>query len=205
MCVRCSWSESSPLLIEYHDHEWGVPVHDEEKHFEFLFLETMQAGLSWRIILEKREGFRRACDSFDCRRIAAYDDAKISELMEDKSIIRNRKKLEGAVRNAGKFMEIQAAYGSFDQFLWSFTGGLIIDSRLSPADKEPAENWLSRALSRKLKTLGFAYIGSVTMYAHLQAVGVILDHRVTCFRYQELKEAYSHLHRPPGYWSKITG
>lgn len=205
MFSRCSWCISSPLLINYHDAEWGVPVHDESKHFEFLFLETMQAGLSWRIILEKREAFRQAFDSFDYLAIAQYGPEKIDSLLKNPGIIKNRKKIEGAVTNAGRFQEIQAEWGSFDSYIWSFTNWLIIDSQLSADDSLPAANWLSDAISRDLKHRGFSYIGSITIYAHLQAIGVVMDHRTSCFRYRELKDIHAHRYRPSGYWLNSRG
>ncbi len=184
MKVRCPWAEGHPLLQEYHDHEWGVPLHDESKHFEFLMLETMQAGLSWLTILKKREAFRAAFYGFDPERIARYSAADIDVLMENPDIIRYRRKLEAAVRNAQAFLEIRRKWGSFDQFLWSFTEGKVIDHCLESQADMPAKDELSEKVATALKRCGMSFVGPVTVYAHLQAVGVINDHLRSCFRYK---------------------
>ncbi len=186
MKIRCPWSNSSDLMRKYHDEEWGVPVHDEQKHFEFLLLECMQAGLSWSIILNKRESFRRTFAGFDCRTVASFTSRYIDLLMLDRGIIRNRKKLEAAVGNASCFMDIQREYGSFDAYLWGFTEGKVINHRLESQEAAPTQNWLSHLLSKDMKQRGFRFVGSTTLYAHLQAVGVIQDHMVSCFRYREI-------------------
>ncbi len=191
MCIRCSWAETSSLMMKYHDEQWGVPVHDEQKHFEFLLLETMQAGLSWSIILKKREAFRSRFDGFDYARIAQYDSNTIEELCQDAGIIRNRRKITAAVNNAKRFITVQQEYGSFDAYIWGFTQGLIIDSSAQHISDIPASNQLSMGISRDMKRRGFSFIGPTVIYAHLQAIGVILDHVTSCFRYHELKQQYA--------------
>jgi DNA-3-methyladenine glycosylase I len=183
---RCAWCEKDDLYRAYHDEEWGSPVHDERKHFEFLLLETMQAGLSWYTILAKRERFRKAFDDFNYAKIARYDPAKIGELLNDPGIIRNRRKIEGAVRNARAFIDIQKEFGSFDAYIWSWVDGQPILNKWKSSDKIPVTSGLSDALSKDLKERGFAFVGSTTVYSHLQAIGVINDHVVDCFRWKEL-------------------
>lgn len=184
--IRCPWSNTDDLMRKYHDEEWGVPVHDEQKHFEFLLLECMQAGLSWRTILNKRESFRKAFAGFDCQTVSSFTSYDIDLMMQDNGIIRNRKKLEAAVGNAKSFMNIQREFGSFDTYLWSFTDGKVIDHRLLTQEAAPTQNQLAHVLSTDMKKRGFRFVGPTTLYAHLQAVGVIQDHIVSCFRYQEI-------------------
>ncbi len=188
MCLRCSWCLGSDIMKQYHDEQWGVPVHDERKHFEFLLLESMQAGLSWSIILNKRENFRRAFDDFDYSRIAYYDSEKIETLVQDAGIIRNRRKIMAAVTNARKFLEVQNEYGSFDAYIWGFTEGTILDHQLTDISEMPVTNFLSDTVSSDLKRRGFSFMGSTVIYAHLQAIGIILDHVTECFRYAELRK-----------------
>lgn len=183
---RCPWCGEDPLYVAYHDQEWGKPLHDEAKHFEFLLLETMQAGLSWRTILGKREGFRAAFDHFDWLKIARYGDKKIAELLENPSIIRNKAKILGAIKNAQAFERVREEFGSFDAYIWSWTGGKPIINRWSVLAELPTKTELSDRLSADMKTRGFAYVGSTTIYAHLQAIGVVNDHLVSCFRWAEL-------------------
>ncbi len=178
-------------MMEYHDTQWGVPVHCEKTHFEFLLLETMQAGLSWSIILGKREQFRMAFDNFDYHKISCYGQEKVQELLVNQGIIRNRRKIEAAVTNAGRFLEVQQEFGSFDAYIWGFTEGKTVDSCLEDEADTPTTNPLSDIISKDLKKRGFSFTGSTTMYAHLQAIGVMLDHVSSCFRYQELKEELS--------------
>lgn len=176
---RCFWVDlSSPIYIEYHDKEWGIPVYDDEKLYEMFLLETFQAGLSWITILKKREFFREAFDGFDVKKIAAYGTEKVEELMQNPQIIRNRGKITAAVHNAAIFMDIQKEYGSFSGYLWGFTDGKII---INQADTIPVKTELSDRISKDLKKRGMRYVGSVTIYSYLQAVGVVNDHDKNCF------------------------
>jgi DNA-3-methyladenine glycosylase I len=184
--VRCPWCGDDELYVRYHDEEWGTPVRDEARHFEFLLLETMQAGLSWRTILGKRENYRAAFDGFDCRKIAGYGEAKLLELMGNPGIVRNRRKIEGAVRNAAAFLRVREEFGSFDAYVWSWTGGRPLVNRWTEMRQIPVSTELSDRLSKDMKRRGFAYVGSVTLYSHLQAIGVVNDHVVGCFRWREL-------------------
>ena len=176
---RCFWVDlSSPVYIEYHDKEWGIPVYDDEKLYEMFLLETFQAGLSWITILKKREFFREAFDGFDVKKIAAYGTEKVEDLMQNPKIIRNRGKITAAVQNAAIFMDIQKEYGSFSRYLWGFTDGKII---INQADTIPVKTELSDRISKDLKKRGMRYVGSVTIYSYLQAVGVVNDHDKNCF------------------------
>ena len=169
------------------DREWGVPVHDDRTHFEFLILEGAQAGLSWSTILKKRANYRRAFDHFDPATVAAYDEAKIEQLLADAGIIRNRLKVTAAVRNAREFLKVQAEFGSFDAYIWSFVGGRPIVNAWESLRQLPAETAESRTLSKDLKGRGFSFVGPTIMYAHMQAIGLVNDHLVSCFRYHELR------------------
>ena len=183
---RCTWVASdNPLMLEYHDREWGVPVHDDRKHFEFLVLEAAQAGLSWSIVLKKREGYRRAFSEFDPRKVARYTQNRIQKLTADPSIIRNRMKIEAAVRNARAFLAIQDEFGSFDAYCWRFVDGRPRLNRRKAMREIPATSRESDAFSKDLKRRGFSFVGSTIMYAHMQAVGMVNDHLVGCFRYRE--------------------
>lgn len=184
---RCPWADSHPLLMEYHDTEWGVPLHDESRHFEYLMLETMQAGLSWLTILKKREAFRKEFAGFDPEKIASFESSDIDRMMQNPGIIRYRKKLEAAVHNAGRFLQIRQDFGSFDRYLWSFTDGRPLQHRIESQNDVPVKNQLAEEVSADLKRRGFRFIGAVTVYAHLQAVGVINDHLTSCFRYPEVQ------------------
>ena len=176
---RCFWVDlSSPVYIEYHDKEWGIPVYDDEKLYEMFLLETFQAGLSWITILKKREFFRVSFDGFDVKKIAAYGTEKVEDLMQNPQIIRNRGKITAAVQNAAIFMDIQKEYGSFSGYLWGFTDGKII---INQADTIPVKTELSDRISKDLKKRGMRYVGSVTIYSYLQAVGVVNDHDKNCF------------------------
>ena len=176
---RCFWVDlSSPVYIEYHDNEWGIPVYDDEKLYEMFLLETFQAGLSWITILKKREFFREAFDGFDVKKIAAYGTEKVEDLMQNPKIIRNRGKITAAVQNAAIFMDIQKEYGSFSRYLWGFTDGKII---INQADTIPVKTELSDRISKDLKKRGMRYVGSVPIYSYLQAVGVVNDHDKNCF------------------------
>ncbi len=181
---RCPWPGDDPLMIEYHDTEWGVPLHNDRKLFEFLILEGMQAGLSWRTVLHKRENFRRAFDGFDPEKIARYTDAKCKKLLQDAGIIRNRLKVSAAVSNAKAFLEVLEKDGSFAKYIWSFTGGKPIVNRLRSLKEIPVSTKESDAMSKDLKARGFRFVGSTICYAHMQATGMVNDHLVTCERHQ---------------------
>jgi DNA-3-methyladenine glycosylase I len=182
---RCHWAVTD-LSVAYHDREWGVPVHDDRLLFEFLVLEGAQAGLSWETILRKREAYRKAFDRFDPRRVAGYDRRKVAALLKDEGIVRNRLKIASAVSNAKAFLEVQRELGSFDAYVWSFVGGRPRVNRWKPPKQAPATTGESDALSRDLKKRGFRFVGSTICYAFMQAVGMVNDHAVTCFRHREL-------------------
>lgn len=184
--TRCGWAGSDPLNVRYHDEEWGVPLHDERRLFEFLVLEGSQAGLSWLTILRKRESYRRAFDDFDPVKVARYKERTVSRLLEDPGIIRNRMKVQAAVRNARAFLEVQREFGSFDAYMWQFVGGKPRIHRFTTLAEIPAETPESRTMSRDLKSRGFAFVGPTICYAHMQAVGMVNDHLVGCFRHREL-------------------
>ena len=185
---RCGWCEGDPLYEAYHDHEWGVPVLDDETLFEFLTLETFQAGLSWITVLRKRNNFRKAFDNFDYRKVAQYKDAKVTELMQNAGIIRNQMKIRAAVTNAREFMKIQDEFGSFSKYIWSFVDGSPIQNEIKDYTKAPATTELSDKLSKDLKKRGFKFVGSTVIYAHMQATGMVNDHQTDCFRYHEVKK-----------------
>jgi len=182
---RCPWCQGNPLQIAYHDREWGVPAHDERRWFEFLILEGAQAGLSWDTILKKRAAYRRAFANFDPRRVARYSSAKRASLMKNPGIVRNRLKIESAVTNARAFLAVQKEFGSFDTYIWRFTGGRpLVNRRRSPKDV-PASSAESDAMSKDLKKRGFRFVGTTICYALMQAMGMVNDHLVSCFRYRE--------------------
>ncbi len=182
----CSWPNNNPLMIEYHDKEWGVPVHDDQKHFEFMVLDAFQAGLSWAIVLKKREGFCNAFDNFDVKKIAKYSEAKIQTLLADASIIRNQQKVRTTVHNAQFFLEIQKEFGSFDKYIWQFTDFKTKLNKWTSLDQLPATSPESDAISADLKKRGFKFVGSTICYAYMQAAGMVNDHLVECFRYEEV-------------------
>ena len=185
---RCGWvNAGDALMLDYHDREWGVPVHDDRKHFEFLVLEAAQAGLNWAIVLRKREGYRRAFSEFDPQKVARYTDKRIDKLTLDPSIIRNRMKIEAAVRNAREFLAIQHEFGSFDLYCWRFVDGHPRLNRWKTTKDIPATSPESDAFSRDLKKRGFSFVGSTVIYAHMQAVGMVNDHLIDCFRYREVR------------------
>jgi DNA-3-methyladenine glycosylase I len=185
---RCSWvNVDDPLMLQYHDREWGVPVHDDRKHFEFLVLEGAQAGLSWTIVLKKREGYRRAFDGFDPEKVARFSARRIEKLALDSAIIRNRMKIEAAVRNARAFLKIQEEFGSFDSYCWRFVDGRTKLNRWKTMGRIPATSPESDAFSKDLKHRGFSFVGSTVVYAHMQAVGMVNDHLVDCFRYRQIR------------------
>jgi len=187
---RCGWAgpagTENSLMIKYHDQEWGVPVHDDRKHFEFLVLEGAQAGLSWSIILNKREGYRRAFGEFDPAKVARYTEKRIEKLTLNPAIIRNRMKIESAVRNARAFLATQEEFGTFDAYCWRFVDGRPRLNRWKSMRQIPATSPESDAFSKDLKTRGFSFVGSTVIYAHMQAVGMVNDHLVDCFRYREV-------------------
>jgi len=184
---RCQWCVGDPLYEAYHDHEWGVPIHEDQLLFEFLTLETFQAGLSWITILKKRENFRSAFDSFDYQRIAHYNEDKIQDLLHDARIIRNQKKIRATVNNAQRFMEIQKSHGSFSSYIWDFVGNTPIQNSYTKESELPVTTDIATNLSRDLKKRGFQFVGPTVVYAHMQATGMVNDHTTACFRYEEIK------------------
>jgi DNA-3-methyladenine glycosylase I len=182
----CEWPANDPLMIEYHDKEWGVPVHDDRKHFEFLLLDGFQAGLSWATILKKREGFRKTFDHFNIDKVALYDEKKIQQLLINGDIIRNNLKIRAAVQNAKKVQEIQKEFGSFDQYIWQFTGNKTKINQWKSLEEIPATSPESDAMSKDLKKRGFKFVGSTICYAYMQAAGMVNDHLVKCFRFKEV-------------------
>ena len=180
--TRCPWCMSSELMIDYHDKEWGVPVHDDALHFEYIVLDSFQAGLSWSTILNKRENFRKAFDNFDYKKIVRYNDKKIQKLLNDPGIIRNRLKILATITNAKAFVNVQKEFGSFDKYIWQFTDGKIIRNSWKTHKRVPARNSASDAMSKDLYERGFKFVGSTICYAYMQAAGMINDHLDTCFR-----------------------
>ena len=186
---RCEWvNPDDPLMVDYHDREWGLPVHDDRKHFEFLVLEAAQAGLSWSTILKRREGYRRAFSNFDPQKVARFAGKRIEELAQDSSIIRNRMKITAAVRNAGQFLAIQDEFGSFNSYAWRFVEGRPRLNHVRTMKDIQATSPQSDAFSKDLKQRGFSFVGSTIIYAHMQAVGMVNDHFVDCFRYREVQQ-----------------
>lgn len=183
MKKRCFWATESKLYQDYHDHEWGEPVYDDQTLFEFLFLETFQAGLSWITILNKRENFRKAFDNFDYKLIANYGEDKYLELLQNEGIVRNRLKIRAATTNAKLFMEIQKEFGSFSKFIWDYVDGTPIINQFKSRDDVPATTELSDRISKDLKKRGFKFVGSTIIYAFMQATGMVNDHTVDCFKY----------------------
>lgn len=188
-CVRCDWAAKGNELYEkYHDTEWGIPVHDDRKHYEFLILEGAQAGLSWLTILKRREGYRKAFAEFDPVKVARYNKKKIESLLENSEIIRNRLKIESAVNNAQKFLDVQEEFGTFDRYIWQFVNGKTIQNCWKSIKEIPPSTPESDTLSKDLKKRGFTFVGSTIIYAHMQAIGLVNDHIVDCFRYAQLKK-----------------
>lgn len=183
---RCAWAGDDPLYLKYHDEEWGVPVFDDQKLFEFLTLETFQAGLSWITILRKRENFRKAFNNFDYNAIARYEEAKFNLLMQDSGIVRNKLKIRAAISNARAFIKIQEEFGSFSKYIWSFVDDHPIQNHFKDLSDLPAKTKRSDEISADLKKRGFKFVGSTVVYAHMQATGMVNDHLVDCFRYKEL-------------------
>jgi DNA-3-methyladenine glycosylase I len=186
--VRCPWPLDDPLMVAYHDDEWGVPLHDDNKHYEFMLLDAMQAGLSWKTILHKRENFRKAFAEFDPAKVARFTEKRIAKVLTDPGIIRNRLKVHAAVTNAKCFLEVQKKFGSFDAYIWQFTKGKTIDNRLKSLKQIQATSPESDAMSADLKIRGFKFVGSTICYAYMQAAGMVNDHLTTCFRYPHCKE-----------------
>ncbi len=184
--TTCSWPGNDPLMMEYHDQEWGTPVHDDRKHFEFFVLDLFQAGLSWSIVLKKREGFREALDNFEFEKIASYDEHKIQELLTNEKIIRNQLKIRSTIANAQKFLEIREEFGSFDRYIWQFVDHQTMHNRYTELSQLPASTRESDAMSQDLKKRGFKFVGTTICYAYMQAAGIVNDHMTYCFRHHEL-------------------
>jgi DNA-3-methyladenine glycosylase I len=185
---RCAWAESNPLMIKYHDVEWGMPVHDDRKLFEFLILEGAQAGLSWSIVLKKRKNYRKAFDNFDPKKIAKYTKKDIKRLLADSGIIRNRLKITATINNAKKFLDVQKEFGSFDKYIWQFVNYKMIRKAFKTLSELPARTKESDAMSKDLRKRGFKFIGPTICYAFMQAVGMVNDHTTDCFRYDEINK-----------------
>jgi len=184
---RCDWCLGNDVYIKYHDTEWGVPVHDDREHFEFLVLESAQAGLSWLTILNRRAHYRRLYDNFDPIKVANYTSGRVDAMLQDPGIIRNRKKIESSISNAQRFLDTVHEFGSFDQYIWGFTDGKVIVNKWKKTSDLPANSPLSDRITSDMKKRGFTFLGTTILYAHLQSIGVINDHLVDCFRYEELK------------------
>jgi DNA-3-methyladenine glycosylase I len=185
---RCSWAENDDLYIKYHDYEWGLPVHDDKIQFEFLVLESAQAGLSWITILRKRHNYRKAYDGFDPTLVAAYDEKKVEELLANSGIVRNRRKIEASINNAQRFLELQKEFGSFCNYIWAFTDHKPLVNKWRSISEIPANTPLSDVISIDMKRRGFSFLGSTILYSHLQAVGIVNDHVLSCFRYEEVQK-----------------
>jgi DNA-3-methyladenine glycosylase I len=185
---RCAWANSSQLYLDYHDSEWGVPAHDDKKLLEFLILEGAQAGLSWSTILNKRQGYLQAFDNFEATKVANYSDTKVQELLANPEIVRNRLKIQAAIQNARSFLKVQDQFGSFDAYIWQFVDGKPIQNSWRTLQEIPATTKESDAMSKELKKLGFTFVGSTICYAFMQAVGMVNDHTIDCFRWQEVRE-----------------
>lgn len=188
MLHRCEWANANDLETEYHDTHWGVPTHDDRILFEFLILEGAQAGLSWDTILKRRTSYRKAYDDFDFTKVAAYDDRKTEELMQDSGIIRNRRKIMSSIQNARAFIDIRNEFGSFDTYIWAFVDGKPIQNSFTSFREMPAKTELSEKISRDLKKRGFSFVGPTIVYAFMQSVGMVNDHEVGCFRYEECRK-----------------
>ncbi|MCX6165884.1 MAG: DNA-3-methyladenine glycosylase I [Ignavibacteriae bacterium] len=185
---RCPWTSTNPLMIKYHDKEWGVPLHNDRKLFEFIILDAFQAGLSWNTIINKRKNFKKAFDNFDAKKIAKYDKKKINELLNDAGIIRNKMKINATVKNAKAFLKVKKEFGTFDKYIWSFTKEETIDNKLTDLKKMPVKSKESDEMSMDLKKRGFSFVGSTICYAFMQAAGIVNDHLTYCFRYKEVKK-----------------
>jgi len=189
MCIRCKWVNlSNKLYVEYHDREWGIPVHDDIRLFEMLVLEGAQAGLSWETVLKKRDNYRKAFDGFDPEKIVKYDDKKKEELLQNPGIIRNRLKIKSVIKNAESFIRIQEDFGSFDAFIWQFVNNKPLDNGYKKLEEIPSKNNISDSISKELKKRGMSFVGSTIIYAFMQAVGIVNDHCTDCFRYDKIKK-----------------
>jgi DNA-3-methyladenine glycosylase I len=186
--TRCPWGASNPAMFPYHDEEWGLPVHDDVRHFEFLVLEAAQAGLSWLTILKRRDGYRTAYREFDPAKVAKFTARDVARLLKDPGIIRNRAKVASSINNARRFLEVQKEFGSFDAYLWKWTGGKPLVNQWTSQKQIPPKTELSDAISKDLKARGFSFVGSTIIYSHLQAVGVVNDHLVDCFRWKQVQK-----------------
>ena len=186
--IRCDWPGDNSLMIKYHDEEWGRPLHDDKLLFEFIVLDTFQAGLSWYIVLKKREHFRKAFDYFDPEKIAKYDNEKLAELLNNKNIIRNRMKIKATINNAKSFLKIVDKYGSFDKFIWQFTDYKVIQNKWERHEDIPVKTEISDLMSKELRSNGFKFVGSTICYAFMQATGMVNDHLTKCFRHKQLFE-----------------
>lgn len=186
---RCEWCGNDPIYIKYHDEEWGVPVRDDQKMFEFLILETFQAGLSWITILKKRENFRKAFDNFDVKKVALYSEEKYETLLQDSGIIRNQLKIKAAISNANAYIKVQDEFGTFCQYIWNFVGDKTIHNSYKSIKELPAKTEIAEQISKDLKKRGFKFVGPTVVYAHMQATGMVNDHKVTCDQYQKLVNA----------------
>ncbi len=184
--IRCSWPGKNELMIKYHDEEWGVPIHSDKKLFEFLILDAFQAGLSWQIVLNKREGFRKAFANFDYKKVSKFSEKDVEKLLKDASIIRNGLKIRATITNAQHFLEIQKEFGSFDKYIWKFTKGKTVKNKCKTLKDIPVTSPESDAMSKDLKKRGFKFVGSTICYAFMQAAGIVNDHLVSCFRYNEV-------------------
>jgi DNA-3-methyladenine glycosylase I len=188
MNKRCDWSGTEPIYVDYHDKEWGVPVHDDRMHFEMIILDGAQAGLSWITILKRRDSYREAFDNFDAVKVSRYDDKKVENLLTNPGIIRNRLKVNSAVKNAQAFLKIQKEFGSFDDYIWQFVNHKTIQNKWKKMSELPAKTAESDAMSKDLKKRGFSFVGSTICYAYMQAAGMVNDHIMDCFRYKEVKK-----------------
>ncbi|OGU40111.1 MAG: DNA-3-methyladenine glycosylase [Ignavibacteria bacterium GWB2_35_12] len=183
----CTWPNNDKLMIEYHDKEWGVPLHDDKKLFEFMVLDAFQAGLSWAIVLKKKEAFRKAFSNYDVKKIAKYDEKKVAELLNNEGIIRNKMKILAAIKNAQAFINVQKEFGSFDKYIWQFTKNKTIVNKCKTIKEIPPKTEISDAMSKDLKQRGFGFVGSTICYSFMQAAGMVNDHVVECFRYKEVQ------------------
>jgi DNA-3-methyladenine glycosylase I len=186
--IRCPWPSDDKLMIKYHDKEWGIPLHNDRKLFEFLILEGFQAGLSWRTILHKRKNFRKAFDNFDFNKVAKYDTRKINSLLKDAGIIRNKLKIEGAIANAKAFLQVRKEFRTFDKYIWGFVNRKPIQNNFRTLKELPAKTKLSDEISDDLRERGFKFVGSTIVYAHMQATGMVNDHVVSCYRHNEIRK-----------------
>ena len=187
--IRCGWCKGSELMMAYHDEEWGTPLHDDNRHFEFIILDGFQAGLSWSTIINKRENFRKAFDNFDPQKVARYTEKKIEKLLNDSGIIRNKLKIYSSVSNAKAFLKVQEEFGTFDKYIWQFTGGKTIKNKFESLSQVPAKTKESDAMSKDLLARGFKFVGSTICYAYMQAAGMVNDHLVTCHRYKKVSKS----------------